>query len=187
MKIIVARYNENIDWTKKFNNVIIYNKGNNLPNNFNCITLPNVGREGHSYYKYIYDNYDNLDDYTIFLQGNPFEHSPNLFKIIEKYLTNPLDIGIEFISEEILYTNIYNCPYHKNLPLENVYNKLFDRKINHNILQFGSGAQFIVNKKNILLNPKEFYLKIINLLEYSINPIEGYVIERFHKLILHGM
>jgi hypothetical protein len=187
IKIVVARYNENIDWTKKFDNLIIYNKGNILANNFNCINLQNVGREGHTYYKYIYDNYDNLDDYTIFLQGNPFDHSPNLFKIIEKYLNNNLDIGIEFISERILYTNIDKCAYHENLPLKSVYNKLFSEKINHPILEFGAGAQFIVNKKNILLNPKEFYLKIINLLEYSINPIEGYVIERFHKLILHGM
>jgi len=29
--------------------------------------LDNVGREGHTYYKYICDNYDNLTDYTIFL------------------------------------------------------------------------------------------------------------------------
>ena len=40
--------------------------------------LDNVGREGHTYYKYIVDNYDNLKDYTCFLQGNPFDHSPNI-------------------------------------------------------------------------------------------------------------
>jgi hypothetical protein len=188
MKIVVARYNENVDWTKNFNNVIIYNKGNNLQNNFNVINLPNVGRESHSYYKYIYDNYDNLDDYTIFLQGNPFDHSPNLFNTINKYLNNHnLDIGIEFISEQILYTNINGCPYHKNLPLADVYNKLYNRNINNPVIQFGAGAQFIVSKKNILLNPRELYLKIIELLNYSSNPIEGHVIERFHKVILHGM
>jgi len=25
--IVVARYNENIEWTKRFSNIIIYNKG----------------------------------------------------------------------------------------------------------------------------------------------------------------
>ena len=49
--------------------------------------------------------------------------------------------------------------------------------------QFGQGGQFIVSKKIILSKPKEFYLKIIKLLDYSINPIEGHIIERFHKLI----
>ena len=48
---------------------------------------------------------------------------------------------------------------------------------------FGAGAQFIVSKKQILKRPKEFYLKIVEMLQYSINPIEGFVIERFHKLI----
>ncbi len=51
--------------------------------------------------------------------------------------------------------------------------------------KFGAGAQFIVSKKNILQRPKEFYLKIIEMLENDINPIEGFVIERFHKLIFN--
>jgi hypothetical protein len=50
---------------------------------------------------------------------------------------------------------------------------------------FGAGGQFIVSKKNILRKPKEFYYKIIELLQNDINPIEGFVIERFHKLILN--
>ena len=49
------------------------------------------------------------------------------------------------------------------------------------------GAQFIVNKKNILRKPRDFYLKIVNLLDYSIHPDEGFVIERLHKYILTGL
>ena len=65
------------------------------------------------------------------------------------------------------------------------YEKLFgERKENMEFI-FGAGAQFIVSKKKILQKPKTFYLKIIKMLEYSKNPIEGFVIERFHKLILN--
>lgn len=32
--IVVARYNENIEWTKQFPNVIIYNKGQKLNNDY---------------------------------------------------------------------------------------------------------------------------------------------------------
>lgn len=49
--------------------------------------------------------------------------------------------------------------------------------------QFGAGAKFIVSKNKILQRPKEFYLKIVEILQNEINPIERYVIERFHKLI----
>ena len=52
-KIVVARYNENIDWLKsEMNNCIIYNKGNklNIPNE---IMLENVGRESEKYLNFI--------------------------------------------------------------------------------------------------------------------------------------
>jgi hypothetical protein len=184
MKIIVSVYNENINWTRQFPNVIIYNKGKKLSEEFNEVILDNVGREGHSYYRYIYDNYDNLDDYTIFLQGNPFDHSPNIINNIWKYINNnELNINFEFLSEWVIYTNLSGCPHHKGIPLIEVYQKLFDEEKYNMEIQFGAGAQFIVSKQQIHKRPKEFYLKIIKLLDYSINPIEGFVIERFHKLI----
>ena len=186
--IIVARYNENIEWTKQFSNVIIYNKWIKLVNNhnkeYNEIMLDNVGREGHTYYKYIYDNYDNLNEYTVFLQGNPFDHSPNIINNLNKYISNPeLNIDFEFLSENIILCNLTRCNRHYNLPLKSVYNHLFNEKKEELSFIFGAGAQFIVSRKHILMRPKEFYLKIVELLNKHINPIEGFVIERFHKLI----
>ena len=63
-----------------------------------------------------------------------------------------------------------------------VYTKLFNEKKIYMNIQFGSGGQFIVSKTQILQRPKEFYLKIVEILQNNINPIEGFVIERFHKL-----
>ena len=184
MIIIVARYNEDIEWIKQFSNVIIYNKGEKLQDDYNAIFLPNVGREGHTYYKYIYDNYDKLDDYTIFLQGNPFVHSPNLIKNLNNYINNKdLNINFEFLSETILHTNLIRCPYHAGIPLIDVYSKIFNEKQLFMNIQFGAGGQFIVSKNQILQRPKEFYLKIVKILQNNINPIEGFVIERFHNLI----
>lgn len=184
MKIIVARYNENIEWTKQFMDVIIYNKGNKLPDGYNEIQINNVGREGHTYYKYIYDNYNNLDNYTIFLQGRPFDHSPNIINNLQKYINNrDLQIDFEFLSELLLKCNLNGCPHHFGIPLQPVYKQLFNEEKTYLDFVFGAGAQFIVSRKLILQRPKEFYLKIIKILEKDINPIEGFVIERFHSLI----
>lgn len=186
MKIIVARYNEDINWTKQFPDVIIYNKGDDdLESSFqNIIKLKNVGREGHTYYTYIYENYDNLDKYTIFLQGNPFDHSPNVVENITNYINNTsLNIDFAFISELILETNISYDKYHHGIPLKSVFQYLFDSDIDNMPFNFGNGAQFIVSKETIHKHPKEFYLKIVKLLENEVNPIEGFVIERFHVLI----
>ena len=184
--IVVARYNENIEWTKQFSNVIIYNKGTPLEGKYNEIYLNNVGREGHTYYKHIYDNYENLSDYTIFLQANPFDHSPNIISNLKKICNNTkLDIDFEFLSERIIECNLSGCRHHRGIPLITCYEKIFNEKKENMKFNFGAGAQFIVSKKKILQKPKTFYLKIIKMLEYSKNPIEGYVIERFHKLILN--
>lgn len=186
IQIIVSRYNEDIEWTKQFENVIIYNKGEklNLPNE---IMLENVGREGHTYYKHIIDNYDNLPDYCIFLQGNPFDHSPNIIQNIQNFINNPNDINFVYLSEYIYITSLYCCPY-KHIPnFLHDYNYIFNtnRTENLNIL-FGAGAQFIVSKNNILNNNKELYERIVKLLSYSSDPIEGHSVERLHCLILNN-
>lgn len=188
MKIVISRYNENISWINQLNkepkDIIIYNKGSslNIPNEF---MIENVGREGHTFYKYIYDHYDELDDHTIFLQGNPFDHLPNTIKIINCFIQNNYSIRFKILSNKLLPCNLIKCKYHKNLPLYKTYQYLFQNNYHNVSFLFGPGGQFIVHKKEILRHPKEFYLKIIKLLDYSINPIEGFVIERFHPLIFN--
>ena len=96
-----------------------------------------------------------------------------------------MSIDFEFLSEKILDCNLYGCIHHHNLPLINIYEKLFNERKTNMKFKFGAGAQFIVSKKKILQRPKEFYLKIVEMLENDISPIEGFVIERFHNLIFN--
>lgn len=183
MNIVVARYNEDVSWTKELSNVIIYNKGESLDECYNEIKLDNVGREAHTYFKHICDNYDNLDEYTIFLQGNPFDHSPNIIQNLKKYTNETIDIDFEFLSEWIIECSLNGCHHHQGLPLRKIYEHIFKNKGDDKPFRFGAGAQFIVSKKQILKHSKEFYLNILNLVEKDICPIEAYVLERFYKLI----
>jgi hypothetical protein len=191
MKIIIARYNEDISWIKQIKqhkDIIIYNKGSPL-NIDNEIMMENVGREGHTFYKYIYDHYDDLDDHTIFIQGYPFDHLPNIISVINKLIEDEENLNITFqpLSTKLLISNLVECKYHRGLPLYKTYQYLFGKpKTNINYL-FGPGGQFIVHKLEILRHPREFYLKIINLLSSHINPIEGFVIERFHSIIFNHL
>jgi hypothetical protein len=78
VNIIVARYNEKLEWTKKapYNKYkyIVYNKGPNddfeKKNVSKVLKLPNVGRESHTYLHHIVTNYDNLADINVFLPGS---------------------------------------------------------------------------------------------------------------------
>ena len=195
---VVARYNENVDWTTLLPNVFLYNKGK--PLSTNSISLPNVGREGHTYYHHIVTHYENLPDALVCLQANPFDHSPNLFNNL-KSLFKKKPRNLSFLSEKIEPFNMYNSSswhetldaYIKKLPsippnmAKNVYKDLFGfepRNLSSKF-KYGCGAQFMVSKRAILRHPKSFYEKICYLLSHSSNPPEGFVFERFHNLIFN--
>ena len=184
MKVVVVRYNENIEWTKQLSNVVICNKGNPLPEDYTVIPMENVGREGHAYYKYICDHYDDLESHTAFLQGNPFDHSPNIIAQLEKWVADtPTQVDFQMLSQAILLCNLSGCRHHPGLPMVDVYETLFGERKETMAFLFGAGAQFIVSRKQIHKRPREFYQKIVDLLSYDCSPIEGYVIERFHPII----
>lgn len=195
LSIVVARYNENIDWFKKYKNVIVYNKGESLDIPF--IKLNNVGREGHTFLYHIINNYNNLSNWTVFVQGNPFDHCPNFYEKLDNLheTINNLELSndihdfnfmgnnFNFLSDTIYYSNISECPYHNNIPLKNVYNYIFNTNEEDRPIIFSPGAQFYVSKKLILTKPKIYYEKILKLLDHDINPIEGFCIERLWKYI----
>lgn len=177
MQYIIARYNENVSWADNLSNKIIYNKGNPLSSNLSIIPLKNVGREGHTFAEHIVRNYESLAEYTCFLQGNPFDHYPHLLTDMHNPTT-----PFRFLSTNIITCNLAGCKHHNGLPLRSCYNKMFGHDMSCNFI-FGAGAQMIVSRYSILQHPKEFYQNIVDMLSHSINPIEGFVIERFWGLI----
>ena len=190
IRIVIARYNENIEWSNEFNNIIIYNKGEKLKKNYNKeIILNNIGREQHTYYTHIYNNYDNLDDYTIFLQGNPFDHSPNIINTLKNYLnTKDLNIEFEYISELCIVNNIkgnYKRTFSETLNLPYFYKKIFNQTIDlDSEYLFGTGSQFIVSKNYILKHNKSFYKNLLNMFETEPHEKLAHVLERFTPLIV---
>lgn len=98
--VVIARHKEDIGWLQHFSNhnLFLYNKSNSeiesdLPN-LNVLNVKNWGRESDTYLTHIIDNYHNLADVTLFLQGHPFDHCPYLLGIA----------GCQSISE-IVYTS----------------------------------------------------------------------------------
>jgi len=208
-QIVVSKYNENVNWTNYLCNhmdIIIYDKlDSNTINTHNIlpvlskqIKLPNVGREGHTIYYHLCSIYDSLlslspqelsSEYIIFLQGNPFDHSPNLFEKIQQIQNRSENVDFEYLSELCDNSNfLKEIQLHwKCYNIHNTYNKIFcDNNANMNEeFYFCEGAQFIVSKKAILKHSKRFYQNIVSLLDHDIDPMEGYDIERFHNIIFN--
>ena len=198
LKIVIARYKEDISWADGFSHerAVIYHKSDTpCISPHPVVSLANVGREGHTYAYHILTHYDTLDDYTLFLQGYPFDHSPQLetqLHEIHDRIAQGTQPDFQYVSQRVLFSNLERCPYDINLNMIPTYERVFGsfgsfdsfgkKKKGHPFV-FGAGAQFIVSRAAIQSRPRAFYQNICSILEYDVNPIEGFSIERFWQMI----
>jgi len=85
--IVVARYNENLDWLLPYNDcTIVYNKGLSDLTEFRTIhNIKNIGREGNTYLHHIINNYDKLQERVTFLQGESLNHNSTILYGLDNY------------------------------------------------------------------------------------------------------
>jgi len=161
--IVIYRYNENLDWVNKLDKeyVCIYNKGNTVIEN--SIKRENIGREIETFLYHIIENYNNLPDYLILLQGNPFDHMKNINPDnLQENINVIINSNIEHIQP--LFCNIY-YERHGDYPAiksAQYYALFFDGIVpSHSI--FSPGCQYIIPKRNILNRSLQFYTLLHNM------------------------
>lgn len=89
-ELIVAKYDKDVSWITKINDdvkICVYRKDNiqeNIleKNNVKTYFLENIGREMHTYFHHISKNYNNLSDYTFFVQDYPFDHWEDIIEVV---------------------------------------------------------------------------------------------------------
>jgi nucleoside-diphosphate-sugar epimerase len=155
--LVIAKYKENISWISAFNekNLFIYDKS---PNPIEG-SLPrmNIGREVESFFYHIIKHYNNLPDYLVFVQGNPFDHFHDVTKeTFESELTKLLSSKPEISAP--LFTNIHVEPVntYPGLLVSDYYEYTFNRKSPEK-LGFAAGCQYIIPKADILKKSLQFY------------------------------
>lgn len=78
LELVVARHTEALAWLRRVPRVFritVYDKGDGTSRGER---LPNIGREAHTYLHHLAERHDNLADVTVFVQGHPFDHAPDL-------------------------------------------------------------------------------------------------------------
>jgi hypothetical protein len=208
-QIVVCRYNEDISWTDSLDNVIIYNKGEKIDSKHKVVNLPNLGMFHGSQLYHIIENYDNLADVTIFLQGWPFD---GVFETYNKWENNK--IGLEniilyysYIGEDRILCyhshqqsigDMFVCPPNYNQRHHNEFIRntvdwnewlaLIDpnKKIDWNKkIPFFRNGHIGISKKAILSNPKEYYILLIDHWKYS-NPLTEWLTESTQNFIFNS-
>ena len=186
--LIIARYREDAGWLKDIEfPVYLYDKSYKAHVSSDYITqetIPNIGREAHAYNKYILDHYDNLPDICIFSQCDPFEHVSNFLEIIQKDSLDEMwaENLRSYPDSTVRHTGFLGLGTHSKISLraehgtedfwwlkfkaKELYNKLYTNKLPDSY-QTSHGSIIIVEKDNILNNPKHLYEKMMTFHENS--------------------
>lgn len=174
--LVIARYNEDISWTRQFPNKIIYNKGarTTIPDDLqsNTYDLPNVGREAHTILHYIIEHYDNLPDIVVFSQGRyddqiSSETLTSLFNITkDTYSNNLVDSSVWGVHSSCYNFRLDNwkgalTPTKYNESYGKWYERVFGEPFPHNKTLVYCGAFFSVGSNIIRKHPKEYYINIM--------------------------
>ena len=178
-QIIVIRFNEDSTFLEKSDfKTLIYEKENPL---YNYNSEKNNCNDASVYLKYIIENYDNLEEYLIFIhcREKSSHHDGSILDIINSNKNIPHS-----------FTNLNNCILSDIEDLDKsdkeigIYFRSYIRPaVGSYVLypNFTSGVlggdQFIVHKNNILNHSKLFYQKIYDLLTDT--PNSNYLNRKF--------
>lgn len=201
--LVIARYNESLNWLDDIDtsniNVIVYNKHDEdfiHPKVDKVIKLENVGKCDHTYLYHIIENYDNLNDVTIFTAGScdmPYKWAQ--FKKVFDKATTQYDSAFEVVAQYDIRNSLYDFVLDewktsndinrsKNnevktqlcsvRPFGKWYESKFGDLVTNHVTYMG---MFAASRKDIHNRSKEFYKDLINDVMTS-NPECGHFIER---------
>lgn len=215
VEIVVARYNENLNWLNEypFNQFVytVYNKGINQEFNktnvSKIIDLPNVGRCDHTYLYHVVENYNNLAPITVFFPGSidcmeaKKNNAIRILENIKKYKkaiflgTNCGNVKTHF---DTFTLDNWHCSNSVNRELhpESILSPAIIRPFgnwfkyhfgNISVKYYCIHGILSIHKFDIIKHPLIRYQNLINTLNKSSNPEVGHYIERSWAAIYHPL
>jgi hypothetical protein len=211
MHVVVARYEEDLSWinieipSSLYSTLYIYNKGSKSEFDVakqKIITLPNIGREGHTYLSHVVNYYDKLPEMVLFVPGSTGTNEGKkkylrlLIEHLKKKNTSAIvgfkddntikeanNFSIDFY-EVTSYENKKKNPQSHvepsdERPLHKWFHKHFGEEKVNCVSYLGL---ILVSREDILKRPKEFYKKLRDELSHP-NPETGHYTERTWKHI----
>jgi len=174
-ELVVARYRENIDWVQDSPYpVCIYNKGDYIKNDH--IALENRGRESDTYLRHIILKWDNLAKYTVFCQGNPFDHEPNIWEKIDSH-----ENGFMWLGKDSFVCDGDGRPHDYNRPVAPVCSMFTGKQ--HDGYAFNPGGQFIAPRNMITNKGIHWWQDVLSWHEQNEN-VSPWTLERLWKYFL---
>lgn len=166
LELVVARHTEDLAWLRRVPGefrVTVYNKGDDIPN---ANPLPNIGREAHTYLHHLTGRYETLADVTVFVQGHPFDHAPDLHARLRALAEGRESVAdfhwLGFLADtddargRRLFVPWSKNPDRTELPLDDFHQQLFGQP-GPELYRFFVGAQFAVTREAARRRTADFY------------------------------
>lgn len=177
-ELILAAYDREYSWISKLNSdvkVTVYRKGTSLLGTSEILIEPNLGRDVHTFFYHLYHRYDSLSEITFFSQDYPFDHVNNYIELLnggielwnlhaKQYTDNCWFFCTQY---GVISCNKFGAPHHPGLSIETMWNKLFDHPCPEELF-FTPTGHFAITKKGANSIPRDFYKKILDILESEI-------------------
>jgi len=190
-ELVIAACNRDYSWIDFINDdvrVTVYKKGDSELKDNEVLIEPNLGRDVHTFFYHLYNNYDNLADVTFFSQDYPFDHVANYTSLINgnnllwDAYAHQFNEGCWFFCTQY---GVLNCdkngsPHHPGLNLEGMWKQLFDLPCPDSF-QFTPSGHFAITKEHARKTSKSQYRKILDILESQ--PTSPWEIERLEPYI----
>ncbi len=213
-EIVVARYNESLEWLKKYPYnklpVVVYNKGPTddyykSPNMIREIKLPNLGKCDHTYVQHIVDNYDKLKDVTVFLTGSvdtlphKTRNSRLIIESLDRDLRSTMVVSYYPDIRKTLHSFVlshWDSSDKRNktggaklYPAEvRPFGKWFEKKFGDLVVNaVAYYGIFSASRDHIKNRGVDFYRELLRELSVSQNPEVGHYVERSWLAIFHPM
>ncbi|BCS89010.1 DUF3431 domain-containing protein [Pseudodesulfovibrio sediminis] len=205
--VIIAKYREDVSWADALGyDYLVYDKCDTPLSN--AVQLENIGREAHTYFTHIIDNYDRLADMNVFLQGDPFDHIDDQGRASVDILQNMLrDVVERMVPFKGLAWFKLKCdrlgnphdlrkPENKgrwsgwggDIPVGALFEKLFGQPMPEQIVSRAPTGNFCVTGERIRTRPRAFYEYCLRLIladpDDEMNT--GHAFERLWQHIFNG-
>lgn len=177
-ELVVCRCGEDLAWLRNVPRglpVTVYDKtpcpGSPWPGSH---PLPNVGREAHAWLHHLVEHYDSLADWTLFAQGHPFDHVPDMHAVIRRFAGGPPEVrefewlGFLWETDDArgfpTFVHWSKNPERRTLDLEGFFQGLWGKSAPEKIRYVG-GGQFALPRSAAHRRSREFYERARRLAE----------------------
>lgn len=170
LELVVCRCGEDLAWIRNVPRglpVTIYDKTPQPAERWpDSVPLPNEGREAHAWLHHLSEHYGDLAEWTVFSQGHPFDHAPDMHATLRRLAHGDLPaedflwLGFLWETDDArghpTFVNWTKNPERRELDLQGFFRKLWGEPAPEKVRYVG-GGQFALSRMAAHRRPKDFY------------------------------